>query len=263
MIPDARLLLLSDPHLFASGEGRLRGVNTLAALEQVIADVAARALRFDAVLCTGDIVHDEPEGYGHFARVLGALGKPVYCIPGNHDQPRRLRDALAMPPFQVGGQVDLGAWRIVLLDSCVPGRAGGHLSDGELERLRAALAPGERHVLVCLHHHPVSVGSRWLDAVGMDNAGALFEILDADARVRVITWGHVHQCFDARRRGVRLLATPSTCAQFLPQSADFAVDARPPGYRRLTLRPDGTLDTEVIWLDSDGHALEPASHRHA
>ena len=77
------------------------------------------------------------------------------------------------------------------------------------------------------------------------NAEALFEVLDAHAQVRAIVWGHVHQCFDARRRGVRLLATPSTSAQFLPQADNFAVDARPPAYRRLTLHEDGTLDTEA------------------
>jgi 3',5'-cyclic-AMP phosphodiesterase len=103
--------------------------------------------------------------------------------------------------------------------------------------------------MICVHHHPVSMGSRWLDAVGIDNAEALFEVLDAHAQVRAIVWGHVHQCFDARRRGVRLLATPSTSAQFLPQADNFAVDARPPAYRRLTLHEDGTLDTEVTWLE--------------
>jgi Icc protein len=73
-------------------------------------------------------------------------------------------------------------------------------------------------------------------------------VLDAHAHVRLISWGHVHQCFDERRRGVRLLATPSTGAQFLPLSDHFAVDARPPAYRRLTLRVDGTVDTEVQWV---------------
>ena len=69
-------------------------------------------------------------------------------------------------------------------------------------------------------------------------------------RCAPISWGHVHQCFDARRHGVRLLATPSTCAQFLPLSDEFAIDARPPAYRRLTLLPDGTLETEVVWVDT-------------
>ncbi len=75
------------------------------------------------------------------------------------------------------------------------------------------------------------------------------ELLDAHPQVRAISWGHVHQSLDTRRRGVRLLATPSTCVQFLPLSDQFALDRRPPAYRRLTLHADGTLDTEVVWLE--------------
>ena len=71
-------------------------------------------------------------------------------------------------------------------------------------------------------------------------------ITDRYACVRAIVWGHVHQSHDSRRKGVRLLATPSTCAQFLPHSDHFAIDPAPPAYRRLTLRADGTIDTEVV-----------------
>jgi Icc protein len=255
---DLRFLVLSDPHLFANPGGTLRGINTLNSLRRVLGNVIARKLAFDAVICTGDIVNDEPEGYAHFARELAALDKPVYCIPGNHDDPARLAQALAAPPFQVGGHIDLGAWRIVLLDSCLPGHARGHLADSELQALDAALSGSDRYAMICVHHHPVSMGSRWLDAVGVDNAEALFDVLDAHAQVRAIVWGHVHQCFDTRRRGVRLLATPSTSAQFLPQADDFAIDGRPPAYRRVTLREDGTLDTEVIWLDQADATRLPA-----
>jgi len=246
---DVRLLQLSDPHLFADPSGQLRGVNTLESLRRVLHEVSARNLAFDAVVCTGDIVNDEPAGYAHFARELGAIGKPVYCIPGNHDDPALLQRALAQPPFQVGGHVDLGAWRMVLLDSCVPGRAGGHLGEAELQRLEAALAADARFAMICVHHQPVPMSSRWLDALGIDNADALFEVLDRHPHVRLIAWGHVHQCFDERRRGVRLLATPSTGAQFLPLAANFAVDSRPPAFRRLTLRADGTVETEVVWVE--------------
>jgi 3',5'-cyclic-AMP phosphodiesterase len=258
---DVRLLQLSDPHLFANPHGKLRGVETLASLQCVLAHAGARKLNVDAVLCTGDIVNDEPEGYQHFARLLGNLGKPVYCVPGNHDDPTRLRAALAAPPFQVGGHVDLGAWRIVLLDSCVPGQAGGSISPAQLRALDAALSGSERYAMICVHHHPVPMASRWLDAVGIDNADALFEVLDAHQQVRAISWGHVHQCYEARRQGVRLLATPSTCAQFLPLSADFAVDARPPAYRRITLRTDGTLETEVVWVQQATQVFDQASSR--
>ena len=238
---DVRLLQISDPHLFADPHGELRGVNTLASLQRVLGDVRNRQLRFDAVLCSGDIVNDEVEGYAHFARELGRIGRPVYCLPGNHDRPDQLRRALEAPPFQVCGHADLGAWRIILLDSTVPDKAGGHLAPEELERLDEALRSSAHFAFVCVHHHPVPMSSRWLDALGIDNADDLFAVLDAHAHVRVLSWGHVHQNFDERRRGVRLLATPSTGAQFLPLSAQFAVDARPPGYRRLTLRADGTV----------------------
>jgi len=258
MSRDIRLLQISDPHLFASPSGALRGVESLASLQRVLAHAGGRKPPPDAVLCTGDIVNDEPAGYAHFARELEKLAKPVYCIPGNHDDPASMRSALGQPPFQVGGHADLGAWRIVLLDSCVPGKAGGHLRDAELAALDAALSASERFALVCVHHHPVSMASRWLDAVGIDNAEALFEVLDAHPQVRAVSWGHVHQLFDARRRGVRLLATPATCAQFLPLSERFAVDGRPPAYRRLTLRADGTIETEVVWVEAAAEVRDSA-----
>ncbi len=137
-----------------------------------------------------------------------------------------------------------------MLDSCVPGQAHGRISAAELARLDAALASaGERHVLVSLHHHPVRMASRWLDSVGLQNADEFFAITDRYPQLRAIIWGHVHQSYDSRRKGVRLLAVPSTCAQFLPHSDQFAVDPSPPGYRRLTLRGDGTIDTEVLRVE--------------
>lgn len=255
MNADVRLLHFSDPHLFASPQGTLRGVQTLAALQRVLTHAAGRHMPFDALLCTGDVVNDEPGGYAHFARVLSTYDRPVYCVPGNHDDAAKMRTALARAPFQVGGHADLGNWRMILLDSSVPHEAGGRISEHELAALDAALRGTDRHVMVCMHHHPVNMASRWLDEVGIDNADALFKVLDAHSHVRLISWGHVHQCFDGRRRGVRLLATPSTCSQFLPMSADFAVDGRPPAYRRLTLCADGSIETDVVWVEALANGL--------
>jgi Icc protein len=93
------------------------------------------------------------------------------------------------------------------------------------------------------------MSSRWLDRVGLTNAAEFLHTIDAHRNVRAIVWGHVHQSYDCLRKGVRLLATPSTCAQFLPNSDDFAVDPRPPGYRTFELRADGSLLTEVVWVE--------------
>jgi len=245
-----RITHFTDPHLYGDESESLRGVATLPALSAALSRARSHDWPPDAVLVTGDIVQDDPAGYPHFRRLFGALGLPVLCIPGNHDEPEALRRELAGAPFIVGGHVDLGRWRIVLLDSCLPGSASGRLSEASLAALEASLAAaGKRHCLVCLHHHPVPMSSRWLDRVGLTNAPEFFEIIDRHPQVRAIVWGHVHQAFEGLRKGVRLLATPSTCAQFLPKSDDFALDPRPPAYRTLELQADGSLLTEVVWLD--------------
>lgn len=251
-----RLTHITDPHLYGREGELLRGIATLPSLEATLAHAQRRAdWPPHAVLVTGDLVQDDPAGYPHFRRVFGSLQLPVLCLPGNHDEPAAMRRELDCAPFVTGGHIDLGLWRIVLLDSTIPGAAGGRLGAQSLAALKSALggAP-QRHALVCLHHHPVPMESRWLDHVGLQNADEFLDVIDRHPNVRGIVWGHVHQSYDGLRRGVRLLATPSTCAQFLPRAEQFALDRRPPGYRTLELRADGSMVTEVVWVESGAGA---------
>lgn len=245
-----RLTHFTDPHLYGSETESLRGIATLPALKATLTQAQAGDWPPDAVLVTGDIVQDDPAGYAHFRNLFGSLGMPVLCLPGNHDEPAAMRRELNRAPFVVGGFFDLGNWRIVLLDSSIPGSASGRLSPQSLAALDEALAAApERHCMVCLHHHPVPMDSRWLDRVGLENSAEFLQTIDRHRNVRAIVWGHVHQNYEGLRKNVRLLATPSTCAQFLPHAADFAVDRAPPAYRTLELHADGTLLTEVVWVE--------------
>src|SRR5262249_16234808 len=125
----------AGPHLDGDEHESLRGVPTLPALRAALAHARGRDWPPDAVLVTGDLVQDDPGGYPHFRRMFGALGVPVLCLPGNHDEPQAMRRELAGKPFALGGFVDLGRWRIVLLDSCLPGAASGALGAEALAHL--------------------------------------------------------------------------------------------------------------------------------
>jgi Icc protein len=92
------------------------------------------------------------------------------------------------------------------------------------------------------------MNSAWLDEVGLRDADEFLAVLDRHDNVRGVLWGHVHQVSDRQRNGVRMLSTPATCAQFLPNAEVFALDDKPPGFRWLRLYPDGTLETEVGWV---------------
>src|SRR5579862_2755006 len=130
-----RITHFTDPHLYGDENESLRGVQTLPALEAALAHARAHEWPPDALLVTGDIVQDDAGGYAHFRRLFADLGAPVLCLPGNHDEPQAMRRALDGKPFVVGGFVDLGRWRMVLLDSCIPGAASGALSAETLATL--------------------------------------------------------------------------------------------------------------------------------
>ena len=246
-----RLVQFTDTHLFGSDADTLRGIATFAALRATLRQAEAAVQESSAVLVTGDLVQDDPLGYPRFRTAFGELGRPVLTLPGNHDDLPAMRRALSGGPYQYCGHADFGAWRVVMVDSVKAGSASGYLGAEAQQSLSESLrTSGDRHVLVCLHHHPVPMRSRWIDTVGLENPSDFFRILDAHRNVRAVLWGHVHQPYDGERNGVRLLATPSTCAQFLPYADDFAIDPRPPAYRILELAANGAVHTELRWLDS-------------
>lgn len=245
-----RVLHLTDPHLFADPEGELRGTVTLSSLRDVLQHHAASGWQADIVAVTGDLIQDDSAAaYEHFKELLGELALPVHCVPGNHDVRALMRAALSEAPFHYCQSTTIGRWLIVGIDSCLAELAGGAVTDEELERLDDTIDRSDAdHVMVCLHHPPVPMGSRWLDTVGLENGDAFLARLADSGRVRLAVFGHVHQAYDREHDGIHIIATPSTCRQFMPGSDDFALDDRPPAYRRLTLHPDGSFDNELVWV---------------
>lgn len=249
-----RLIQLTDTHLEADPAAELKGVNVRRTLVAVLNLVRAQETDFSAFLLTGDLSHDESlASYRFLSDLLAPYGKAAYALAGNHDDPAAMAEGFAKAggPVRTGrghglGGWRLGGWQLVLADSRVPGEVGGRLADGEVEALDGAL---EAHrgvpTLLALHHHPVPTGSAWMDAIALENPGALDGLLARHPQVRGVVWGHVHQEQDFLRDGVRLLGTPATCIQFDPDSWEFTLDDRPPGYRWIDLLPDGTLATGV------------------
>jgi Icc protein len=241
-----RIAQITDTHLYADPNGALLGLNTRRCLQAVI-ELALQSGGADLVVASGDLAHDGTvEAYRQVRTCFSRIGAAVCCLPGNHDEAGALREHLNQNGFHSIRSRCLGAWQLVFLDSTVAGSEGGHLAASELEALDAALQDRpDAPALVCLHHQPVEIGSRWLDSMKVDNPEAFFAIIDRHPQVRAVVWGHVHQAFEQRRNEVMLLATPSTCLQFLPGSEQFAVEQIPPGYRWLDLYPDGSLQTGI------------------
>lgn len=246
-----RVLHLTDPHLFADADGELRGIETQASLQRVLDHYHAGDWRAERALITGDLIQDgSPKAYDRFRDLLSPLNMRMHCVPGNHDVRDLMRPVCCRPPFSYCAKEEIGDWLLLGLDSCVTDNAGGEIAAEEFARLDEIVnSSSAKHIMISLHHPPIPLGSAWLDTVALKNGEELLLRLQSIGRVRLLIFGHVHQPYDAEHHGVQIIGTPSTCRQFKPGSEEFDVDDRPPAYRRITLRADGSFENELIWVD--------------
>ncbi|WP_110687670.1 phosphodiesterase [Salinicola aestuarinus] len=235
-----RLVQVTDTHLLADPAGRSRKGEPLRQLHAVLA--RAHSLRPDVVLMTGDVAQDEtPVAYRHACDAFGELACPWFWIPGNHDQPELM--AAAHPLLE---SIDLGSWRVLLLNTRVSGQPGGAVGVEQLQRLAEQLEADDRPTLIALHHPPLAIGSVWMDAIGLADRDALWQTLAPYPQVKAMLCGHIHQAFAAREGMVEVYGCPATSDQFLPLSHEFAVDeAARPGLRVV----DFTHDSLHTWIE--------------
>lgn len=246
------ILQFTDMHLRDDPAANVRGVVPQRCFEEVLYHAHRKHWPADAVLLTGDLANDEyNDSYTRLAGIAARWETPVLAIPGNHDDKTALRAAFDAVPMAADDILDFEHWRIAALDSQVPGAVHGDLEPGMWQLLEdAAATRGKRNLLICLHHHPLSIGSRWLEDLGLRNA-ATFRKRIATLGVSACLFGHAHQEWDSAENGVRYLGTPSTGRQFVSGSDTFAESDQPPAYRWLRLHDDGGIETGVEWVTGE------------
>ena len=256
------LLQVTDTHLTGTAEGCLLGMNTGRSAQAVI-NAALVDQKADCILVTGDIAADgQAEAYGQLQALLGDV-VPSLWLPGNHDNVTFQKDEYAS---HMKRRLRARHWDVVMLETQVEGEVGGVLSATELEALNCAVdeAQESNKALLIATHHPLRrLESAWLDEQSVKNASEALEIIRPIADRAALISGHVHQESDAVVSGVRMMTTPSTCVQFAPRSRDFALDDRDPGYRRLVLRPNALIETQVVRIsDEENRPLLTSSGYH-
>ncbi|MCI3272204.1 metallophosphoesterase [Streptomyces cylindrosporus] len=226
-----RILHLSDTHVERTDAPNRHGVNATESLRLILAELRHQR-GVDAVVVTGDIANDGAvEAYsavkelvGEFARRLDA---PVFYTTGNHDEREAFGKVLGSGHLtgdggergdvlvheSSGGEraavsvVD--GWRVVTLDSLVPGRIHGWIGEEQLDWLRGVLdVPAERGTLLAFHHPPVSLDiSATQPVFGLRNPEALAAAIRG-SDVRVILTGHYHLQLFGMLESVPVWVTP-------------------------------------------------------
>lgn len=248
-----KVLQLSDLHLFADAKKDLLGVNTFDSFCATVDTIASENREYDFIAVTGDISQDySVASYERFASKIRDLNHPVFFLPGNHDDGPLMYRIFGRLGVEIAKNVITPKWQFIFLNSEIYAAPHGWIEKRQLDYASfcAARSP-EQHIAVLVHHLPKLVGSTWLDAQTMANSADFNAHMQRMGRVKLVLTGHVHQEFDTTCRGVRYIATPSTSIQFTPKATEFSLDNLGPGWRYLSFKPDGTVDTVVHRMDSN------------
>lgn len=242
------LIQISDSHLTADPDGWLKaGVRPEARLARICSALVEEATP-DCLLVTGDLAHDGAlDSYRRLARLLAGTTLPWYVLAGNHDDERTMRGFFGeslMPR-----RIQLGPWRIVLLNTAWPGHVDGRIDSRDGVALMEALV-NEPPVptLVALHHPPVATGTAWLDAIGLAGGDQWAKQL-TDTPVRGVLFGHIHAAFETVVGGIRYYGAPSSAMQFVLGRPDLVIETAWGGWRSYRLWSDGRIDSRVHQIE--------------
>lgn len=241
-MPESQLsfLHISDLHIVAEEGRRQHGADTAAILRQAVPMM--NALRPDFIVASGDLISDESEeSYRRLKSLLAPLRAPLHFMMGNHDDRAAFRRVFR-PDEPVSAEwvceaFERGGIRFLLLDSVLPGKVEGRLPGEQLHWLEDELtAHPDRPTWIFLHHQPLPVYVRWLDALGLQDPEEFLAVLNRHPQVGVVCYGHVHQVRRWRYRDVLFLSVPALAFQFSPVSQEPEITLEAPGFRRVEIR---------------------------
>ncbi len=254
-----RLVQLSDPHLVAFNHRLVRGQNPLLNLQCALQQGASHSP--DLLLITGDLCHDESWcGYVLLRHELQNLDPSikVAVLPGNHDNPFFIKAALGRHAFTAPADLNVDGVRLILLSSHVSGQIAGQLGQSQLQWLDSRLSDIEqsgRPLVVALHHQPLTIGSSWLDPIGLVDGEALIKLLTPVEELCAVVFGHIHQHWQEvlpGRKDVLLLGCPSTLCSFQPVQPCPLGREDDPGGRLIEVDESGILFEKLLrWSNLD------------
>lgn len=251
---------ITDLHLRPRGVACYRVSDTNMFAERAIRALMTLETRPDAVVVTGDLTdRDDPREYAVARTLLGKLPMPVYLLPGNHDSSAGMRAAMSDYPGlseTTDGKIrygaDIGALRLLVLDSHVANEPHGRLGPDQLAWLDTELAATTRPTLIALHHPPVKTGILHMDRMGLLDADALAEVVSQHDHVARIMCGHVHRPIVSAFAGTIMTLAPSTSHQVvlgLAEDSPSQFNFEPPAYFLHQQVQTGSLVTHTAYVE--------------
>lgn len=235
--------------------------DTCASLMRVIDSLNALDTQPEFVLATGDLVNfGTAQEYGALREILSKLRRPLFVIPGNHDERHTLlaafpdHDYLPRRGDRIAYALDYGGRRLLGLDTVIPGEDRGALGHAQLRWLDLELAAhSDRPTLIFLHHPPIIVGVRSFDEISCVDGNRLRDVVRRHPHVQGVLAGHVHRVVSAPFAHTTVTIAISTCYAFETSFAGAPPRRRlePPGFMMHYWPDGGALVSHTMLVAGD------------
>ena len=248
-----RLVHVSDSHLTGDGTLHQGVVDTTAALDRVLAE-AGRVEGVRLLVGSGDLSDDGSSASyrllrGRLDAWAAPRGAAVALVPGNHDLRAGFAEVFGGDPdAPLDRVVEVDGWRVIGLDTSVPGAGYGDLRPRQLDLLRDLLAtPAARGTVLVLHHPPLPAPTTLHEALALRAPEALAAVIDG-TDVRVVLAGHYHHHIVGDLAGVPVIVAPGV--------ANDTDVAAPEGTERA-VRGSGFVVVDIEPMDVEPMDVEP------
>lgn len=238
---------LSDPHLLADGS-RLHGrIDTAAQLRAALRRVESTRQPIDAIVISGDLTDTaDPAAYQLLREIVepvaARVDAAIVWTGGNHDERRPLARALfgtdsTDPQDRV---TTIRGLRIITLDTAIPGRHDGGLSDSQFAWLTSQLATAApQGTILVMHHPPILYRSPWMQLLDFRESDRLRQVIES-SDVRAILSGHLH---------VTSFGTLGTTPVFVAGGVSYVDDIGVP--REQLMAIDGPQSWNLVEVHDD------------
>ncbi|MBT5117288.1 MAG: hypothetical protein HOI56_05485 [Gammaproteobacteria bacterium] len=242
------IIQITDLHLHADRNVSAHNINTFNSAQSVLRAIEKNERDFDMLILSGDLSDDgSTASYENLRYLLKNFDCPIYLMSGNHDSLDSIELITNKNNLKYQNYANLGKWGIFMFNTKKDNSPNGILHQHELVSFDKITNDNkDKYLLIMLHHHPVPIGSESMDTMIIENSNELLNRIN-HTQIKGIGWGHVHDEISIKYNGALLFSTPSTCYQAKPKSKKFSIDlSQSPGYRIISLRDDGEINTKVI-----------------
>lgn len=257
-----RLIQITDLHCYSDDDVTLEWsdipVYPNRSFIRIIEHLKHEVANFDALVISGDLVQEETvASYQRISEILRGFPRPIFVLPGNHDISELMQRILVDQDDNIRFHIQqpFGRWQCLFLDTNSPGCGDGHLDAEQFRRIEARLdgLATDEHAMLFMHHHPLPIGSPWMDGMGLQQAEQFWQMIERHPQVSVIAFGHIHSEFATRHplgagRYIDVLGTPATCIQVKHIDENLHTDHGRPAWREFNLHADGKMETAVHYL---------------